>query len=102
MPPNYIGTTKVSDNIPDDSRKRLIYLSYRASRYHALHGLNCEAAPRYATCPSTSPTPNWRPPTACRAMAHQEGERAKRIEDPTRGPLETNAKRYGAQAEKLQ
>jgi hypothetical protein len=41
--------------------------------------------------------------TACRAMAYQEGERAKKMENPTlRGPLEANAKRYGALAEKLE
>ena len=41
--------------------------------------------------------------TACRAMAYQEGERAKKIENPTmRGPLESNAKRYAALAEKLE
>jgi hypothetical protein len=41
--------------------------------------------------------------TACRAMAYQEGERAKKIENPTvRGPLESNAKRYSALAEKLE
>jgi hypothetical protein len=41
--------------------------------------------------------------TACRAMAYQEGERARRIENPTlRGPLENNAKRYTILAEKLE
>jgi hypothetical protein len=41
--------------------------------------------------------------TACRAMAYQEGERAKKLENPTmRGPLEGNAKRYAALAEKLE
>jgi hypothetical protein len=41
--------------------------------------------------------------TACRAMAYQEGERAKKMENPTmRGPLESNAKRYAALAEKLE
>ena len=41
--------------------------------------------------------------TACRAMAYQEGERAKKLENPTmRGPLESNAKRYAALAEKLE
>jgi hypothetical protein len=40
--------------------------------------------------------------TACRAMAYQEGERAKKMENPTmRGPLETNARRYACPAEKL-
>jgi hypothetical protein len=30
--------------------------------------------------------------TACRAMAYQEGERAKKIENPTmRGPIENTA-----------
>jgi len=41
--------------------------------------------------------------TACRAMAYQEGERAKKMENPTmRGPLEANSKRYAALAEKLE
>jgi hypothetical protein len=41
--------------------------------------------------------------TACRAMAYQEGERAKKLENPTmRGPLESNARRYTALAEKLE
>ena len=40
---------------------------------------------------------------ACRAMAHQEGERAKKIENPTvRGPLEDAARRYAALAQKLE
>jgi hypothetical protein len=41
--------------------------------------------------------------TACRAMAYQEGERAKKMENPTmRGPLEDNARRNAALAEKLE
>jgi len=41
--------------------------------------------------------------TACRAMAYQEGERAKKLENPTiRGPLETNSKRFAALAEKFE
>ena len=41
--------------------------------------------------------------TACRAMAYQEGERAKNMENATlRAPLETNARRYAALAEKLE
>ena len=41
--------------------------------------------------------------TACRAMAYQEGERAKKMENPTmRAPLESNARRYAALAEKLE
>lgn len=40
---------------------------------------------------------------ACRAMAHQEGERAKRMENPTtRGPIENAAKRDRALAEKFE
>ncbi|MFZ0008126.1 MAG: hypothetical protein WAK94_07805 [Steroidobacteraceae bacterium] len=34
---------------------------------------------------------------ACRAMAYQEGERAKKMENPTtRGPIEAAAQRYAA------
>lgn len=41
--------------------------------------------------------------TACRAMAYQEGERAKKMENPTtRGPVENAAKRYAALAEKVE
>jgi hypothetical protein len=41
--------------------------------------------------------------TACRAMAYQEGERAKKMENPTmRGPLENSAKRFASLAEKLE
>jgi hypothetical protein len=41
--------------------------------------------------------------TACRAMAYQEGARAKTMENPTmRPPLEANSKRYAALAEKLE
>ena len=41
--------------------------------------------------------------TACRAMAYQEGERAKKIENPTmRGPLEANARRFSDLAVKLE
>jgi len=40
---------------------------------------------------------------ACRALAYQEGERAKKIENPTvRGPLEDAARRYAALAQKLE
>ena len=38
--------------------------------------------------------------TACRALAHWEGERAKRMENPLqRGRIESAAKRYAALAE---
>jgi len=41
--------------------------------------------------------------TACRAMAYQEGERAKKMENPTmRQTLESNARRYAILAEKLE
>jgi hypothetical protein len=40
---------------------------------------------------------------ACRAMAFQEGERAKKLENPTtRGPIEDASKRYRALAEKFE
>ena len=41
--------------------------------------------------------------TACRAMAYQEGVRAKKMVNPTtRGPIESAACRYAALAEKLE
>jgi hypothetical protein len=41
--------------------------------------------------------------TACRAMAYQEGERAKKLENPgLRGPIENAAKRCATLAEKLE
>jgi hypothetical protein len=41
--------------------------------------------------------------TACRALAYQESEQAKKMENPTtRGPLEDAAKRYEALAAKLE
>ena len=41
--------------------------------------------------------------TACRAMSYQEGERAKKMENPTmRGPIESVARRYAALGEKLE
>lgn len=41
--------------------------------------------------------------TACRAMAYQEGERAKAMENPgMRGPIENAAKRFAALAEKFE
>jgi hypothetical protein len=41
--------------------------------------------------------------TACRALAYQEGERVKRMENPTtRAPIENAAKRYAALAQKLE
>jgi hypothetical protein len=41
--------------------------------------------------------------TACRAMAYQEAERAKKMENPgMRGPVENAAARYAALAEKLE
>jgi hypothetical protein len=40
---------------------------------------------------------------ACRAMAYQEGQRAKRMENPTtRGPIEAAAQRYAALAKKFE
>src|SRR5215475_14511726 len=40
--------------------------------------------------------------TACRAMAYQEGERAKKMENPTmRPPRETNSRRFAVLAEKF-
>jgi hypothetical protein len=40
---------------------------------------------------------------ACRAMAYQEGERAKQLENPgMRGPIENAAKRYSALAERFE
>ena len=40
---------------------------------------------------------------ACRAMAHQEGERAKKLENPTtRGPIEAAAQRYASLVAKLE
>jgi hypothetical protein len=40
---------------------------------------------------------------ACRAMAYQEGEAAKKMENPTmRGPIESTAKRAAALAEKFE
>jgi hypothetical protein len=40
---------------------------------------------------------------ACRALAYQEGERAKKMENPsTRGPIENAARRYQVLAEKLE
>jgi hypothetical protein len=41
--------------------------------------------------------------TACRAMAYQEGEHAKKMENPgMRGPIENAARRFAALAEKLE
>jgi hypothetical protein len=40
---------------------------------------------------------------ACRAMAYQEGERAKKIENPgMRGPVEHAAQRYKTLAERFE
>jgi hypothetical protein len=40
---------------------------------------------------------------ACRAMAYQEGERAKKLENPTmRGPIEAAVQRYAALVEKFE
>ena len=41
--------------------------------------------------------------TACRAMAYQEGERAKKVENPgLRAPIENTAKRFAALAGKFE
>jgi len=41
--------------------------------------------------------------TACRAMAYQEGERAKAMSNPDmRRPIENTARRFAALAEKLE
>jgi hypothetical protein len=40
---------------------------------------------------------------ACRALAYQEGEAAKKMENPpTRGPIESTAKRAAALAERFE
>lgn len=45
-----------------------------------------------------------RPPAqACRAMAYQEGERARKMENPTmRAPMQHTAKRYAELAQKFE
>jgi hypothetical protein len=41
--------------------------------------------------------------TACRAMAYQEGERAKKMENPSlRGPIENTAQRFAVLAAKFE
>jgi hypothetical protein len=41
--------------------------------------------------------------TACRAMAYQEGERAKKLENPSmRAPIENTAKRYAQLGQKFE
>jgi hypothetical protein len=40
--------------------------------------------------------------TACRAMAYQEGERARRMDPSLRAPIESAAQRYAALAQKLE
>jgi hypothetical protein len=41
--------------------------------------------------------------TACRTMAYQEGERARKMENPTvRGPIEGTAQRYAQLVEKFE
>jgi len=41
--------------------------------------------------------------TACRAMAYQEGKRAREMENPTmRGPIQHAAERYARLAERLE
>jgi hypothetical protein len=41
--------------------------------------------------------------TACRAMAYQEGERAKKMENPGMcAPMENTAKRYAQLVEKIE
>jgi hypothetical protein len=43
------------------------------------------------------------PLRACCAITYQEGERAKKMENPTtRGPIEATARRYAALAEKFE
>jgi hypothetical protein len=40
---------------------------------------------------------------ACRALAYQEGERAKSLENPTtRGPIEAASQRYARMAQKIE
>ena len=42
-------------------------------------------------------------PVACRAMAYQEGERAKGMENPTmRAPIDNASRRYAAMAERFE
>jgi hypothetical protein len=80
-----------------------------ATRGHQLsnaHGHSIGSPARWrdhARMPPTSPTPNWLPPAACRAMAYQEGERAKKLQNHgMRGPIEKAARRYEALADKLE
>jgi hypothetical protein len=41
--------------------------------------------------------------TACRAMAYQEGQRAKKMENPgMRGPIERTSRRFAVLAEKFE
>jgi len=57
--PNYIYPTKVSGNIPDHARKRLICLSYSAAPYHGLSG----RARRYFHHPPVRVLPHVNRPT---------------------------------------
>jgi hypothetical protein len=70
-------------------------------------GTRTGARPGGATigaCRSISPTAELATAAqACRAMAYQEGERARKMENPDmRQPIEATARRYSVLAEKLE
>jgi hypothetical protein len=94
----------VSDNIPEDSRERLICFSYRVAPYHGLNGRARDAVPRSAAMRINShPTKLATAGQACRAQTYQEERPAGSMENPaTRGPLENAARRYYVFAEKLE
>jgi hypothetical protein len=69
-----------------------------------LHERALQVLARIGACRSTSPTKKLETAArACRATAYQEGERAKKMENPTmRLPIENTAKRPAALAEKFE
>jgi hypothetical protein len=81
------------------------FFSYSAVRAGALHGRAPPSGATIAAMPLLDLTDLELETAAraCRAMAYQEGEAAKRMENPgMRGPVENTVKRAAALAEKFE
>jgi hypothetical protein len=86
------------------ARHALPHAAYSGRIARVLHGRHLRSSGRIYRMPlELTDAELATAATACRAMAYQEGERAKKMENPTtRGPIENAARRYAALAEKLE
>jgi hypothetical protein len=82
-----------------------MFFSYRREPYHVVHKHPAAPAAKIPLIPPLDLTDLELETAAraCRALAYQKEQAAKRMENPTtRGPIENTAKRAAALAEKFE